>query len=98
MQNPALSEADLAVLACADATGATAVMDETAGRTVAEVEGIETRGTAYLVLLCAKRDCISVATARKTIDSMIDDGWHCAPALYARIVRKLESLEKEDEK
>lgn len=97
-QNPALSEADIAVLTCADAVGATAVMDEAAGRTVAEVEGVETRGAACLVLLCAKRGRVSVAAARKTIDSMIDDGWHCAPDLYARIVRKLESLEKDDER
>jgi predicted nucleic acid-binding protein len=97
-QNPSLSEADIAVLTCADAFDATAVMDEAAGRTAAEVEGIETRGTAYLVLLCAKRGRVSVADARETIDSMIDDGWHCAPDLYARIVRKLESLEKVDER
>ncbi|RQG94554.1 DUF3368 domain-containing protein [Natrarchaeobius chitinivorans] len=91
--SPGLSDADVAVLACADAFDATAVMDESAGRTAAEIEGIETNGTAYLVLLCAKRGHISVAQARETIDSMVDDGWHCAPELYARIVRKLESLE-----
>lgn len=77
---------------------ATPVMDEAAGRTGAEVEGVETRGAAYLVLLCAKRGCVSVVDARETIDSMIDDGWHCAPDLYARIVRKLESLEDEPER
>lgn len=92
-QNPNLSPADIAVLACADTRDAIAVMDEAAGRTAAEVEGIETKGTAYLVLLCAKEGNISISEARDTIDTMIDAGWYCAPDLYARLVQKLESFE-----
>ncbi|WP_440763765.1 DUF3368 domain-containing protein [Natronorubrum sp. DTA7] len=92
-QNPNLSPADVAVLACADTCDAIAVMDEAAGRTAAEVEEIETRGTAYIVLLCAKEGTISVSEARETIDSMIDAGWYCAPDLYARLVQKLESFD-----
>jgi predicted nucleic acid-binding protein len=93
-QNPSLSDADVAVLVCATSLEATAVMDEAAGRTAAEVEGIETRGTAYLVLVSAKEGHISVAKARETIDLMIENGWYCAPDLYTKLVRKLESFEK----
>lgn len=92
-RNPNLSDADVAVLSCAASVDATAVMDETVGRRVAAVEGIETRGTAYLVLRCAKRSAISVPDARETIDAMIDAGWYCAPDLYAKLVRKLEAVE-----
>ncbi|OAQ53080.1 hypothetical protein HTG_09620 [Natrinema mahii] len=91
-RNPNVSDADVAVLVCAAARDATVVMDEAAGRRVADVEGIETRGTAYLVLLCAKRDAISVSEARETIDAMIDAGWYCSPALYSKLVRKLETF------
>lgn len=90
--NPNLSAADAAVLALADEHDGTAVVDEQHGRDVAAVEGIETRGTAYLVLSAAKRGAITTDEARATIDGMIDAGWYCAPDLYARIVRRLESL------
>lgn len=92
-QNPALSDADIAVLACAHAHDGTAVMDETYGRDVAAAEGITTRGTAYLVLKLTKQGAIGVDNARGVIDSMIDEGWYCAPDVYTRIVRKLDSFE-----
>lgn len=90
--NRNLSDADVAVLACADARGGVAVMDETYGRDVAATEDITTRGTAYLVLKLAKEGAISVDDARSVIDRMIDEGWYCAPDVYTKIVQKLESL------
>lgn len=92
-RHPGLSDADVAVLACAEARDAVAVMDEAAGRSAAEVEGIETRGTAYLVLSAVKRGHLSPAAGRETIDAMIESGWYVAPDLYTRLVRKLESFE-----
>ncbi|WP_129113457.1 DUF3368 domain-containing protein [Halegenticoccus tardaugens] len=91
-RNPNLSEADRAVLACAAANDGVAVMDETYGRDVAATEGITTRGTAYLVLLLVTREAMGVDEARAAIDAMIDEGWYCAPDVYAKIVRKLDSL------
>ncbi len=93
-QNPNLSDADVAVLGCAASRDAIAVMDEAYGRTAAEIEDIETRGTAYIVLLCAKQGDISVSKAREIIDSMIEAGWYCAPDLYTKLVRKLEAFEQ----
>ncbi|MFO7925604.1 DUF3368 domain-containing protein [Natronomonas sp.] len=90
--NDALSDADVAVLACADAHAGVAVIDETYGRDVAAAEGITTRSTAYLVLKLTQQDAISVEEARTVIDAMIEKGWYCAPDMYAKIVRKLESL------
>jgi len=87
-----LSDADVAVLACADAHDGVAVMDETYGRDVAAAGGITTRGTAYLVLKLASEGTLSVDEARTVIDAMIDEGWYCAPDVYAKIVQKLESL------
>jgi predicted nucleic acid-binding protein len=92
-RNDNLSDADVAVLACAAAHDGVAVMDEAYGRDVAATEGITTRGTAYLVLVLASDGTISVDEARTTIDVMIEEGWYCAPDTYAKIVRKLESLE-----
>ena len=92
LDNSNLSDADVAVLACADAHDGVAVMDETYGRDVAAAEGITTRGTAYLVLKLASEGTISVDDARTVIDAMIDEGWYCAPDVYAKIIQKLASL------
>jgi len=68
--------------------------DETYGRDVAAAEGITTRGTAYLILKLAKQDAIDVDDARTVIDTMIDEGWYCAPDVYTKIIQKLDTLSK----
>ena len=90
-ENNDLSDADVAVLAFADAHDGVAVMDETYGRDVAAAEGITTRGTAYLVLKLASEGTISVDEARSVVDAMVDEGWYCAPDIYTKIVQKLDS-------
>jgi predicted nucleic acid-binding protein len=90
--NSNLSDADVAVLACADAHDGVAVMDETYGRDIAAAGGTTTRGTAYLVLKLAIEGTISIDDARTVIDTMIDEGWYCAPDVYVMIIQKLESL------
>ncbi|RBI63864.1 DUF3368 domain-containing protein [halophilic archaeon] len=91
-RNPNLSQADVSVLVLAAERDATAVMDERYGRDVADTEGIATRGTAFLLLLLVKRDVITKREARTTIDAMMDQGWYCAPNLYAQIIAKLDTL------
>ncbi|WP_247730630.1 DUF3368 domain-containing protein [Halovivax limisalsi] len=90
--NEHLSDADCAVLACADERDGIAVIDEQYGRDVAAAEGITTRGTAYLVLNLVKDGTLSVDDARTAIDAMIDAGWYCAPDVYATITRKLDGF------
>ncbi|RLM56383.1 DUF3368 domain-containing protein [Halorubrum sp. Atlit-26R] len=92
-RHPGLSDADVAVLTCVDARDAVAVMDESVGRSAAEVEDVETRGTAYLVLSAVKDGALSTAEGRDAVDAMIDHGWYVAPDVYTRIVGKLESFE-----
>lgn len=95
VQNTPLSPADVAVLILADELGGTAVMDEAYGRTIAETEGIETRGTAYLVLSRVKDGELASEDAREVIDEMVDAGWHCSTDLYAKVLRKLEAVASE---
>ena len=92
-RHPGLSDADAAVLACADARDAVAVMDESAGRSAAGVEDVETRGTAYVVVTAVRDGALSTADGRDAIDAMIDGGWYVAPDVYTKIVEKLESFE-----
>jgi len=90
-----LSAADTAVLSLADEVDGTAIMDESYGREIADTEGVKTRGTAYFLLLLAKRGDIDAGEARGIIDVMVDSGWHCSTDLYADILRKLEEIAPE---
>jgi predicted nucleic acid-binding protein len=91
--NDHLSEADAAVLTIAATEDGTAVMDEKYGRDVAAAEGIETKGTAYLILWLLHQEVLTPSEARSVIDEMVNAGWYCAPNLYAKLVRKIEEFE-----
>ncbi|TQQ82904.1 DUF3368 domain-containing protein [Halonotius terrestris] len=93
-RNPNLSDADRAVLAAAADADGVAIMDEAHGRTVADTEGVTTRGTAYVVLWLVSDGAISAAAGREIIDAMLDSGWYCAPDMYAKLVGRLEELEE----
>lgn len=95
VRNTRLSEADTSVLLLADELGGTAVMDEGYGRSIAETEGVETRGTAYVVLSRVKDGDLAPDDAREIVDAMLDAGWHCSTDLYAKLLRKLDSLADE---
>lgn len=92
LANEKLSTADASVVATAGALDATAVMDEQYGRSVADAESVDVRGTAYLVLRSQKQGRIDAAEARATIDDLLDAGWYCAPDLYARIRQKIDEF------
>lgn len=95
-ENPNLNEADAALLASATKRDATAVIDEAYGRDVAAVEGIGTRGTAYVLFLPVKRGKATADEARETLDAMVDAGWYCSPDLYATLVGKLGELSDDE--
>lgn len=90
-----LAPADAAVLHLADAADGIAVLDEGYGRRVADAVDVGTRSTAYLVLLAVERGGLQADEGRDIIDGMLDAGWHCSPDLYAKLVRKLDSLRPE---
>jgi predicted nucleic acid-binding protein len=90
--NDNLNEADISVLALAADHDGVAVIDEQYGRTVADAEGIETRGTAFLVLHALSEGQMTATAAIETVDAMIEAGWYCAPDLYQSIVAKIDDL------
>ena len=91
-ENQQLSDADAAVLTIAAETDGVAVMDERYDRAIADAEGIRTHGTTYLVLTAARDGILTSEEARTTIDAMVQSGWYVSPALYSKIVRKIENL------
>lgn len=91
-ENDHLSSADAAVLAMAHNRDGTAIMDDAYGRTVAETEGISTRGTAFLVLVALRDGHIGPDEAVDVIDALLSVGWYCSPELYARIRGRIDEL------
>lgn len=91
-RNERVSDADVAVLALAKSVDGIAVMDEQYGRSVADTEGITTRGTAYVVLNAQKQGAIDATESKEIVDALLDAGWYCAPDLYAKIRTKIEEL------
>ncbi len=89
-----LSPADQEVLSLAREKKGTAVMDEEAGRKVAEILGIKTMGSIGLLFAFFNHKIIPVADAKKIIDGLIDDGWYCSPPLYSLIMGRLEKMQK----
>ena len=90
--NPNLSDADASVIALVVENDGIAILDERYGRTTAETEGVETRGTVWIVLLLVRDGELSAEEAREIVDEMVEAGWYCSTDLYSRIVRKLEEM------
>jgi len=67
-------------------------MDETYEGDAAAAEGITTLGTAFLMLTLTKQGTIDVDDGRTVIDSMVDEGWYCAPNGYTNLLQKLEEI------
>ena len=90
--NPRLSVGDAAVLAVAIEHDRVAVADDRYIRDVAGVEGIETKGMAWLVLHALREGAMSKSDAREMIDDLVDAGWYCSTDVYARIIRRIEEI------
>lgn len=90
----ALSQADLQVLKIAENLDGTAVMDETAGRNAATARGVETRGTAFIILNLQKKKILTREQAENTLNQIIDAGWYCSTDLYKEILEKIKEIDK----
>lgn len=91
-ESDGLSAVDAGVLALADDRDATALVDDRRARTVAEVEGIDVRGTAYLLLSAVDRGEKDGDEARAILDEMVDAGWYCSTSFYAKIRDRLDEV------
>ena len=89
VDNSFISKADIDVLEIADENDGIALMDEDYSRSIAEVEGIECRGSVYLVFRLVRQGMIDKDQAVKTIDKMIEEGWYCSTELYSNMMGRL---------
>lgn len=85
-----LSEADKEVLSLAKEKSGMAVIDEDAGRKIAEVEGIEVIGSVGILFNLLRKKIIDKKKLREIVDKMIEEGWYCSIELYSFIISKLD--------
>lgn len=90
-ENPNLSEADISVLTLAKKIGGIAIIDEDYARDIADIEGIENRGTIFLVFSLLKKKAVDKKDAKEIIDKMIENGWYCSMDLYTNILKRIEN-------
>ena len=89
-ENPKIHKGDAEVLALAYELEGIALLDDEKARGMAEIEGIEHRGTIYLLL---KMMTIGLVTKEETLDGlneMIHEGWRCSTELYADILKAIK--------
>lgn len=88
--NTSLSGADLDVMELARLKDGIAIMDETYGRMVCDVEKIRHKGTIWIIRQFLFARSISKEEAREGLDRLIDEGWYCSTRFYSKAIRSFE--------
>ncbi len=87
---PDLHSGEIEVLALAKDLGGIAVIDESIAREVARIYGIESHGTAYLLLRLFYRGKLTRKQIKDAVNQMISAGWRMTSEDYARLMKEIE--------
>jgi predicted nucleic acid-binding protein len=85
--NSKLSDADKDVLEAAKKNEGIAIIDESYGRSICDVEGIRHRGSLWILKELIIHGAISPESGKDTLDDMIEGGWYCSTVLYSKALR-----------
>ena len=94
-QIPKLHKADAETLTVAKEVDGIAIMDESKGRGVANIYGIEVRGSIYILFRLLSIGVLSKEEMKDKLDAMINIGWRCSTELYTTVLRELEKAGKD---
>ena len=89
-ENPKIHKGDAEVLALAYELEGIALLDDEKARGMAEIEGIEHRGTIYLLLKMMKMGLVTKEETLDGLNEMIHEGWRCSTELYADILKAIK--------
>ncbi len=92
LKTPRLHKADAEVLALAKELKGCAVIDEKAGRNIAEQEKIECGSTVFILFKLLKNKIIDKTEFKKYLDEMIAVGWYCSSEFYISVIGLLDAL------
>jgi predicted nucleic acid-binding protein len=82
--NGSLSRSDLDVLELAHSRSGIAIMDESYGRAVCDIENIKHKGTIWVLGQFLISGYITKEEAREDLDRLIEEGWHCSTQFYSK--------------
>ncbi len=91
-ENRSLSDADKDVLEAARRDNGIAILDESYGRSICEVEGIKHKGSLWILKELIIHRAITPEQARNALDMMIEGGWYCSTVLYSRALRMIDGF------
>jgi predicted nucleic acid-binding protein len=87
-----LHKAEIEVLALAKKKKGIAIVDEGIAREIAEMLGIESHGSLYILFREVAEGKLSKEDARKKVDEMIKKGWRIRHEQYLDFLEILESI------
>ncbi len=85
-----LSEADREVIALAKECEGAVIADDEEVRRVAEVEGVQSFGSLYLLFRLLQTKKIKREEVKSCVDKMIEQGWYCSIEVYTTVLKELE--------
>jgi len=72
--------------------GVLLLMDESAGRALAEAWGVKVKGTVYVVMSALRVGLINQTEAKNAVLTMVNKGFRLEPNLLAKIIREIEKI------
>ncbi|MGQ9468230.1 MAG: hypothetical protein ACUVTD_00110 [Nitrososphaerales archaeon] len=77
------------IIALAHELDAIAIDDKRA-RHVAKTFGIKLSSTPHSIVRLVKQELITKQKARKALDKMVEEGWHCSAKQYSKIIELID--------
>lgn len=91
-KNSFIDIADAEVLAIAKELNGMAIMDDSDAKKLAKIEGINAKGTAFLLFRLLKKGLITKNGFREKFNQMIENGWYCSVDFYATVMDELDKI------
>lgn len=92
LEIPSLEYADAETLSLAKEMKGIAIVDDSRARTIAEIEGVEFRGSIFILFSLFRKKAINKNQVKEYLDKMISLGWRCSTELYAAILGEIQNL------
>ncbi|MBN1539603.1 MAG: DUF3368 domain-containing protein [Candidatus Thermoplasmatota archaeon] len=86
-ENRSLSNGDIDVIELAHLRKGIAIMDESYGQAVCDIEKVQHRGTIWILRQMVMSGSISRQEAKEYLDRLIEEGWYCSTTLYSKALR-----------
>ena len=87
---------EASVISLALELDATAILDDKRARQIAKVLGVRLSGTPGILIELVKERVMSKTDARRALEKMVEDGWHCSVKTFSNVVEAIEEVQESD--